>query len=365
MLPPNGRRPAVAGWYYPTDPKRSIYALGQTRGFTLIEVLAAIFLTAVVISVAVAFFVNLSRATEAATLKIRDGRRALAVLDRVARDLQAAYLLVKPADADPLAHPWLFLAESNASGESADRLKFVTRNHRPKNPRDHGSDLAVVTYLLREAQEEPGYGLLRGVEPGLPEAFDREFRRDDDELFMVVAERIDRFSMRFLNRESPGADWQASWDTSRLEEASMLPGAVEIRLSYIGLYDDVAERDRDDFDDFLDDSFEDEGDEGSYVRHVILPMRAIDLDAMLAEVEDQAQGGTGDGEDDADEDDADEGDADEGEDGDSEAGEARTVGDCLQPDDQDAAVELFGDVLNTVLTDDLKQTLERAGYHCR
>jgi hypothetical protein len=321
----------------------------------LIEVVAAIFLTSIVLAVAIGFFVNLSRSTEAATNRTREGRYALAALDRIARDFEGAYLLVAPEGEDSFYHAWQFLAESNIDPDGADRVKFVTRNHRPRNPRDHGSDLAVVTYLLREGEEEPGYELVRAVEPGLPEAFDREFRRDDDELFMVVADRIDRFAMRFLNLESPGADWQASWDTSRLEEASMLPGAVEIQLSYIGLYEDETERDRDNFGDSFDDSFADESSEGSWVRHVVLPMRAIDLDAMLAEVEDQAQGGADDGEDDVDED----------EDGDSEEGDARTVGDCLHPDDQDAAVERFGDVLNTKLTDDLKQTLERAGYRCQ
>ena len=84
-----------------TRPDRSHSA----AGFTLIEVLAAVFLTSIVIAVALSFFVSLSRSTEAATNRTRDGRRALAVIDRVARDLEGAYLLVKPAGIDPLEHP--------------------------------------------------------------------------------------------------------------------------------------------------------------------------------------------------------------------------------------------------------------------
>ena len=87
-----------------------------TAAFTLIEMLASIFLTSIVISVAVGFYINLSRATEAATLRLRESRHAATILDRVARDLQSALLLVKPADMDPLEHPWIFLAEASLLG---------------------------------------------------------------------------------------------------------------------------------------------------------------------------------------------------------------------------------------------------------
>jgi prepilin-type N-terminal cleavage/methylation domain-containing protein len=329
-------------------------------GFTLIEVVAAVFLTSIVLAVAIGFFVNLSRSTEAATNRSREGRYALAALDRLARDFEGASLLVAPEGEDPFYHAWQFLAESHHASDGSDRVKFVTRNHRPRSPRDHGSDLAVVTYLLREGEEEPGYELVRAVEPGLPEAFEREFLRDDDELFMVVAERIDQFSMRFLGGEGAGQDWQTSWDSTGLEQANTLPGAVEIRLAYIGLFEDAAQPGAEDFDDFLDDPFDEEGDsEGSFVRHVVLPMRAIDLDAMLAEAEETSGGSGNDG------DDAEDGEDDDGEGSDEKQGETRTVGDCLSPERRAEAVERFGDILNTELTDELAETLASAGYPCQ
>ena len=102
----------------------------STSGFTLIEVLAAVLLTSIVIGVAVALYINLSNATNTAAERTREIRHAVAILDRIARDLEGAYLLEKAPEVDPLEHPWVFVAEGRHSAEGADLLKFVTRNHR-------------------------------------------------------------------------------------------------------------------------------------------------------------------------------------------------------------------------------------------
>jgi hypothetical protein len=44
----------------------------------------------------------------------------------VAQDLSNTVFLRKPEAVDPIAHPWIFLAESRGSELGADRVKFVT-----------------------------------------------------------------------------------------------------------------------------------------------------------------------------------------------------------------------------------------------
>lgn len=251
-------------------------------GFTLIEVLAAVFLTAIVMTVAITFFIGLSDATDAASKKTRNGRQAVTVLDRVARDLEGAYLVAKPEERDPLDHPWFFVARSEEGQPGADRIEFITHNHRPRNPYDHGSDVAVVTWLLRPDPDAPGYQLLRAVVPGLPGGF-QEFLPPDDERFMVVAENIEHFAMRFLGDEQ---DWVDEWDSSQVERAGLLPRAAEIEISYLPELPEGVE----DFDDFgrLDAG----GDEAPvYLRRVMIPMRPVDVQAMLQAAIDDAQKG--------------------------------------------------------------------------
>ena len=55
----------------------------KRSGFTLIEVLAAVFLTSIVIASAVAFYINLSDATRVASQRTREGRHAVSGVPRV------------------------------------------------------------------------------------------------------------------------------------------------------------------------------------------------------------------------------------------------------------------------------------------
>jgi type II secretory pathway component PulJ len=257
----------------------------------LIEVLAAVFLTSLVLGLAIGSYVYLSDATEAAQERTRDGRHALAILDRVARDLQGAYLLAKPPELDPLFHPWIFLAESDTPSEGADRLKFVTRNHRPRNPVGHGSDLAVVSYVV-EPGERDRFVLTRSVSPGLPEELDREFHAGDDERAMIVADRIAWFGVRFLNDEQ---QWVDEWDSSLIEQSSTLPLAAEIEVALappIEHEEDLEQLD-------LPDPEQLE----RFARRVLLPLRPVDLEFMMtlaagaagaeAEEEDEEEGEEG------------------------------------------------------------------------
>ena len=87
----------------------SISARTLRSGFTLIEVLGAVFLTGVVLAVAVSLQVNLSEQSERAIEVMRVDLTASAVLDRVARDVSGASLLVRPSEeTDPNLHPWFF-----------------------------------------------------------------------------------------------------------------------------------------------------------------------------------------------------------------------------------------------------------------
>jgi hypothetical protein len=118
---------------------------------------------------------------------------------------------------------------------------------------------------------------------------------------MVVATGLSQFAIRFSN---VAGEWQPSWDSSLLEDSSALPVAAEIELSFA--LDDAASATRGRIDDFAfadGDSLPGE----SFARRVTLPMRAVDLAAMLEE----AAGKANAGQEEEEEEEEDEGDAEE------------------------------------------------------
>ena len=96
-------------------------------GFTLIEVLGVVLVTALLLGTTVSFYINLSRQATRASEHTRTIRRAGALLDRIAGDLEHTLLVSKPDDLDPLAHPWVFLAEPRLGQTGSDQIKFIRR----------------------------------------------------------------------------------------------------------------------------------------------------------------------------------------------------------------------------------------------
>jgi len=233
-----------------------------TGGFTLLELLAVVALTTLVLTVAINFFIDLSRASNEAADRTRAQRRATAVLDRVAHELEGAYLVKKPEETDPLEHPWLFLAESVRGGPGADRIKFMTRTAPQPSLDGHASDVTVVAYGTRETLAD-GLELLRWSSDRMPPGLDRTVPLED-EATLVLASGLASFGVRLL---SDTGEWTPTWDSSTLVESSELPVAAEIEVSMLpppgaieaGAAEPV----------------------GPFVRRVLIPVRPVDLEVLL------------------------------------------------------------------------------------
>ena len=227
-------------------------------GFTLIEVMAVIALIGFVFVVALNFYTDLANASARASDNTRGIRRASAILDRVARDIEGAMLLVKPAEMDPFAFPWIFLGESRLGGDASERLKFVTRNHNPTRTDAAETNLATVAYTV-ESRPDDSIALYRWTSPHLPESLDKSFPREGDDGAFLLAEGLQYFGFTFLGE---GGEISGEWDSSTLLQSSSLPLAVEIQLS------------------MMDDQTSDEDQPSVYRRRVLIPVRPLDLEAL-------------------------------------------------------------------------------------
>jgi type II secretory pathway component PulJ len=254
--------------------------VSRRRGaFTLIEVLAVVVLTTIVFGVALRFYVELSRASTRAAERTRELRRATAVLDRVARDYERVVLVSKPAATDPLEHPWIFFGEPRGEGAGADHLKFVTRGHVPRRTAGRESDLEVVAYAVRKAEDETSVELLRWSSPRLPDGLDREIPDDEERGAVLLADGLAGFGVTFLDEAGESVP---SWDSSSVVQSGELPVAVEIEVALANPDDPEAEP-------------------TTLHRRVLLPLRPIDLEELL-DPNSALSGGKGDEEEDGEED---------------------------------------------------------------
>ena len=233
-----------------------------------------ILLTSVILTVALSFYIDLSNATQRAVDEMRSMRRANAILDRIARDLEGTMLITKPGDADPLSHPWVFLAERHYAEAGSDHVKFNIQNNAPRSRDEATSNVGVVAYTV-EPNEDENLRLLRWTSSRLSDGLDSTFPPEEESL--QLSDDLLSFSMQFL---SENGEWDSEWDSSQVRHSNALPLAVGIELAL----NDAKLGDSDEF-----ETFEDQGPK-IYRRTVTLPLRPLDMEELLdpARLESQA-----------------------------------------------------------------------------
>jgi len=236
------------------------------RGFTLIEVLGAIVITAIIATVIIDFYLELSRANERAVLASRAPRQAMAVLDTIARDLQETFLIQKESTVDPLEHPWLFIGQERGANS---QLLFFTRHNFTQSTQARDWDVARVAYALRD-EADGTTALWRTVLPGLPEKQESAFPEPNSPGEMLLSPDVRSFRLEYLNELD--ATWVAEWDSTTLAQSGQLPLAVriDISLSPSRVRDETAPR--------LDETEE----PPHYTRVVPIPVRPLSPDVFVA-----------------------------------------------------------------------------------
>jgi prepilin-type N-terminal cleavage/methylation domain-containing protein len=241
------------------------------RGFTMIEVLAAVLLTSIVISVAVSFQINLGTTTAIARERLRTQRHAVALLDRISRDLAGAYFIAATDNAARKTNPWIFLSDRHfGENGNADAIKFITRNYQPQDLDGHSSDLAVVAYYLNPMEDSRGYELMRWRKPHMPQVFDPTFPELDDPDADVVGENLAHFALSMI--DVTGAE-VSEWNSSLKQGRAALPIGVTIEIAMLDPREITADPDAEDDDNFDPD---DEDEANIYSKTVVLPLRPLD-----------------------------------------------------------------------------------------
>jgi general secretion pathway protein J len=192
-----------------------------SRGFTLMEVMIAVAITALMGTVVAMAFQTGFQAKEVVESDAERYRMLRTAMNRLVREVGSAFVsdrfdLKRFRDSND--RPTNFVGEK-------DRLLLTTFAHQRLYTDAKESDQAVVEYFVEASHEKGANGrqdLKRRVNPNVGERMDRGGTTD------VLYEGIK--SLEFAYWDSERKEWDDEWDTRRSERKSILPTRVRITL---------------------------------------------------------------------------------------------------------------------------------------
>ncbi len=196
----------------------------RAPGFTLLEVVIAVGITAMMGALIAAAFQSGYRAKELVESEADHYRALRTGTDRMVREISSAFVsdhYDTRRYRDQNDRPTNFIG-------TRDRLLFTSMAHQRLYADAKESDQMVVEYY---AKSMPGAGgqarlnLMRREDPTLDDRIDRGGTED------VLIENIKRVDFAYW--DSDKKDWVDEWDTRRIERKSILP--VRVRISIYAL----------------------------------------------------------------------------------------------------------------------------------
>lgn len=193
----------------------------QARGFTLMEVLIAVAITALMGALIASAFSTGVRAKEVVEVDGERYRMLRVAMTRMAREIGAAFVSDR-YDArryrDANDRPTNFIGER-------DQLTFSSLAHERLYTDAKECDQMVVEYSVKSSTERGARGRMDLVRRENPLAQDRIDRGGSED---VLFEGIKRLELSYW--DSNRKDWVDEWDTRRSEQKSILPTRVRITL---------------------------------------------------------------------------------------------------------------------------------------
>jgi general secretion pathway protein J len=188
----------------------------RTRGFTLVEVMIAVGITAAMAVMTIGSFSQVDRAGEVARLQNDRYAGARVALSRLRREISMAFISNSYDGSRFRERPTLFVGRE-------DELLFTTFAHVRLYRDAKESDQAVVEYTLEADPDRPGEeALFRREKPRIDDEPDRGGRKD------LVADHVR--SLRLQYWDPKRKEWVREWSTRTVEHQSELPPRVRMEL---------------------------------------------------------------------------------------------------------------------------------------
>lgn len=196
----------------------------RVRGFTLMEVMIAVAITALLGGMISMAFTTGTRAKEVIEADAERYRMLRAAMDRMTREIGAAFVSDRydtKQYRDQNDRPTNFIGER-------DRLLFTSLAHERLYTDAKESDQMVVEYSMKSSTERDSRGrmdLMRRENPIVQDKMDRGGTEE------ALLEGIKKLEFRYW--DSNRKEWVDEWDTRRVEQKSILPSRVKVEITAV------------------------------------------------------------------------------------------------------------------------------------
>jgi general secretion pathway protein J len=188
----------------------------RPRGFTLVEVMVAVGITATMGAMTIGAFSQIDRASTGARAQAERYAAARLALSRLSREVSMAFLSNNFDDKR-------FQERLTRFEGREDELRFATMAHERLYPDVKESDQSVVEYTVESDPDHPGEdALFRREKPRIDDEPDRGGRKD------LVADRVTSFRVQYWDPKRK--DWSREWTTRTVDHADELPARVRFEL---------------------------------------------------------------------------------------------------------------------------------------
>jgi len=197
----------------------------REQGFTLLEILVALFILATIITLIFSSFEGVFSNADHINAASDRFEMGSACLNRITRDLQALHIMhyprYQPPDIDD--DPDIYRIEGTldaGAGESFSRLRFTSLAHLPLN-QDHRQGIAQIVYYIHNDGENGN--VLRRADDLYPYP-EFEPRPEDP----VLCEQVLSFQLVF---HSAQGDEEEEWDSESDDMDYSTPKSIGIKLT--------------------------------------------------------------------------------------------------------------------------------------
>lgn len=191
----------------------------RRAGFTLIEVVIAIAVMAIIATLAWETIAGSMRARDYLAFEDELDRSGRIAMARIQRELTLAFLTPNVGAVN--TYKTVFVGKDD---NDTDQVWFATRAHRRSAANARESDQTEITLWCEPDPEHRNRSVLMHREG---QRIDQE--PDKDGVIQPLARDVTRFDLRYLDPRS--GEWQDNWDTASADTPNRLPRAVQVVLT--------------------------------------------------------------------------------------------------------------------------------------